>query len=168
MKRTAPGLVVADAGPLIGLATIGGLRWIQELFQEVLIPEAVAAELCLDSAMPGAAALTSARDRGCLRVVAVARVPAHLLATVDRGEGEAITLARRLAVPLLIDESRGRAAARSEGVHVFGSGALLIRARERHIIRQVRPYLDALTGAQYRLSEALRTEILRQAGESAA
>jgi predicted nucleic acid-binding protein len=167
MKRSAPELVVADAGPLIGLAIIGGLPWIERLFQEVLIPEAVAAELCLDSAMPGAAALAAARDRGWLKIVAVAEVPAHLLATVDRGEAEAITLAKRHAVPMLIDESRGRTAARSEGVQVFGSGAVLIRAKERRIIRQVRPHLDALTQAQYRLSEALRHEILRQAGEVA-
>jgi predicted nucleic acid-binding protein len=84
-----------------------------------------------------------------------------LLATVDRGEAEAITLAKRRAVPLLIDESRGRVAARSEGVQVFGSGAVLVRAKQRRIIRQVRPRLDALTQAQYRLSEALRHEILR-------
>jgi len=65
-----------------------------------------------------------------------------LLATVDRGEAEAIALAKRHAAPLLIDESRSRMAARSEGVQVFGSGAVLIRAKERHFIRQVRPHLQ--------------------------
>ena len=169
MNRSAPELGVADAGPLIGLAIIGGLPWIEKLFREVLIPETVAAELCLDSDMPGATALVSARHLGWLKVVpvAVADVPAHLLATVDRGEAEAIALAKRQAVPLLIDESRGRMAARNEGVQVFGSGAVLLRAKECHIIRQVRPHLDALTRAQYRLSEALRREILRLAGENA-
>lgn len=169
MKRSAPELVVADAGPLIGLAIIGGLPWIEKLFRKVLIPEAVATELCLDSDMPGAMALASARRQGWLKVVpvALADVPAHLLATVDRGEAEAIALAKRHAVPLLIDENRGRMAARNEGVHIFGSGAVLLRAKERNIIRQVRPHLDALTRAQYRLSEALRGEILRLAGEDA-
>ena len=67
MKRRAPDLVVADAGPLIGLAIIGGLPWIGKLFLEVLIPEAVAAELHFDSALPGATALALARRQGWLK-----------------------------------------------------------------------------------------------------
>ncbi len=168
MKQSAPELVVADAGPLIGLATIGGLPWLQKLFRSVLIPEAVATELCLDSRMPGAVALASACDQGWLKVVPVVDVPVRLLSTIDRGEAEAIVLAGQKAVPLLIDESRGRIAARHEGVRVFGSGAVLLRAKEKGLIREVRPSLDALTRAQYRLSESLRREILRLAGESAA
>jgi predicted nucleic acid-binding protein len=164
---SAPKLVVADAGPLIALATIGGLHWLQLLFRNVLIPDAVAAELCLDSRMPGAVALAAARDQGWLTVVAVADVPMRLLSTIDRGEAEAIVLARRESVPLLIDESRGRMAAKNEGVAVFGTGALLIRAKEKDLIREVRPSLDALSRAQYRLSNALRQEILRLAGETA-
>ena len=159
---------MADAGPLIGLAAIGGLGWLRKLFGSVLIPDAVAAELRLDSGMPGAAALAAARDQGWLKTQRVADVPARLLAVVDRGEAEAIVLARHKAVPLLIDESRGRTAARKEGVRVFGSGALLIRAKEDGLIGEVRSSLEALMKVQYRLSESLRHEILRLAGEAPA
>ena len=165
MSRSTQDLVVADAGPLVGLAVIGGLPWLEHLFREVLIPEAVAAELRLDSDMRGAQALASARAEGWLKVVAVADVPIRLLDVIDRGEAEAIVLTRQKVVPLLIDELRGRLAARSEGVAVFGSGAVLLRAKEVGLIREVRASLDALTHAQYRLSAALRQEILRLAGE---
>ena len=57
-------------------------------------------------------------------------------------------------------------AARSEGVPIFGSGTVLLKAKERKMIRFVRPHLDALAQAQYRLSTELRTEILRRAGET--
>ncbi len=166
MKRSAPQRVVADAGPLIGLAIVGGLAWLEALFREVLIPEAVEAELRLGSDLPGATALALARRQGWLKVATVADLPAHLLAAVDRGEAEAIMLAKRHAVPLLIDEVRGRRAARSEGVQIFGSGAVLIRAKEECLIREVRPHLDALTRARYRLADELRREILRLAGEA--
>ncbi len=167
MKRSGPDVVVADASPMIGLAIIGGLEWLKRLFREVLIPDEVAEELRLDSSMAGAKALTAARKQGWLVVVDVTHIPAYLTATVDRGEAAAITLAKRKRLPLMIDETRGRVAARSEGVQVFGSGAVLLRAKERHIIRHVRPHLDALMRAQYRLSKELRREILRLAGETA-
>jgi predicted nucleic acid-binding protein len=48
---------------------------------------------------------------------------------------------------------------------VFGSGAVLLRAKDAGLIREVRASLDALTHAHYRLSAALRQEILRLAGE---
>lgn len=164
--KLVPELIVADAGPLIGLAVIGGLDWLRKLFRQILIPDGVAAELCLDSKMPGALALASSRDQGWLRVVRVGDVPARLLATVDRGEAEAIVLARQKGIMLLIDETRGRIAAKSEGVRVFGSGAVLIQAKEKGFIREVGPALDALSKANYRLSDDLRREILRLAGET--
>lgn len=168
MRRAAPDVVVADAGPLIGLAIVDGLRWMRKLFRSIVIPGAVASELHLDSGMPGAKALATARDQGWLKVVPVAEVPDRLLDAVDRGEAEAIVLAKQMAIPLLIDEHRGRVAAKHEGVSIFGSGALLLQAKDRGLIREVRPHLDALLQAQYRLSDALRREILRLAGEGGA
>lgn len=167
MKVAKPEIVVADASPMIGLAIIGALPWLEKLFREVLIPDAVAAELRLESDMPGAKALADARKQGWLKMVSVIDIPSNLLATVDGGEAAAITLAKQKRLPLLIDESRGRVAARSEGVRIFGSGAVLLKAKERQIIRHVQPHLDALTRAHYRLSEQLRREILRLAGETA-
>lgn len=166
MKRSGSEIVVADAGPLIGLALIGGLIWLQKLFCKILIPDAVAAELCLDSKMPGASALASARDQGWLQIVSVDDVPDRLLATLDRGEAEAIALAKQKGARLLIDENRGRIAAKSERIPVFGSGALLIRAKEKGLIREVRSALNELVKAKYRLSNALRREILRLAKET--
>jgi len=38
-------VVVADASPLIGLARVNGLGWLQALFQEVLVTDVVIGEL---------------------------------------------------------------------------------------------------------------------------
>jgi len=166
VKRLALRLVVADAGPLIGLARIGRLELLRHLFRHVLIPDSVAVELCMGSGLPGATALAAAKDKGWLKILPVTDVPAHLSAAVDRGEAEAIVLAKRKAAPLLIDESSGRTAARSEGVIVFGTGAVLIRAKEAGLILDVRHDMDALLQARYRMSNALRTKILQLAGEA--
>jgi len=165
MKLSKSTTVVADAGPLIALAIIDRLDLLRRLFRCVLIPNAVATELHLGSSRPGAQALAAARHAGWLAVVPVPDVPDRLLATVDRGEAEAIVLAQRESALLLIDESRGRTAARSENVRLFGTGAVLVRAKEKRLIPEVRTELDALQKAGYRISNVLRAEIVRLAGE---
>lgn len=165
-KSASPPLIVADASPLIGLAKVNRLGLLRQLFQGLLIPEAVERELCLDSPRPGARVLAVAKSEGWLTSVSVENVPAHLLATVDPGEAEAITLARRRSALLLIDEWRGRVAATSEGVRIFGTGAVLLRAKERGFLPTVAETLGELTSVGYRLSGALQAEILRRAGES--
>ena len=158
-------VVVADASPLIGLAKIARLDLLQRLFGEVLIPEAVERELCLGSGRPGSQVLSAARHEGWIKVEEVSGVPAALEATVDQGEAEAITLAKRHAALLLIDETRGRAAARSAGLRVFGSGTVLIKAKQEGFLAAVAPELGSLSAAGYHLSLSLQKEILHQAGE---
>lgn len=166
MSRAAHPLVVADAGPLIGLAAIGAHAWLKVLFGGVIIPESVATELRLESAMPGAKALQEAVREGWLKVVPVhGEIPAYLETALDQGEAAAIMLAKQTGARLLIDEHRGRTAARREGVAVFGSGAVLLKAKQRKMIPEVRPYLDALSDVGYRLSGNLLRELLRLAGE---
>ena len=89
----------------------------------------------------------------------------YLLHAIDRGEAEAITLAREKNAALLIDEARGRIAARNEGIQIFGTGAVLIRAKEKHYISEVKPHLNALSNTGYRISKPLQKEILHRAGE---
>jgi predicted nucleic acid-binding protein len=165
MRGSASTAVVADVGPLIGLAKIGRLDLLRRLFRRVLIPGGVETELRIESSRPGSLALAAAREAGWLAVVPVPHVPARLLAVLGRGEAEAIVLAERESALLMIDESRGRVAARIEGVRIFGTGAVLIEAKRRKLIQEAGPVLDALQDAGYRISSALHTEISRLAGE---
>jgi predicted nucleic acid-binding protein len=164
-KRLVSTRVVADAGPLIGLAKINRLDLLLQLFGCVRVPEAVAAELNMDTPLPGATALNHARKQGWLLIQAAPTVAARLLVAVDRGEAEAIALARQEEALLLIDERLGRAAAQADGVRIFGTGALLVKAKQAGLIKAVRPELEALSRCGYRLSDTLQQELLRLAGE---
>lgn len=165
MKPAGHQLIIADTGPLIALAVSGQLEILQQLFKQTLIPEAVFSELCINSSRPGARVLAAALEAGWLKKVTTDPPAERLLRTLDQGEAESITLAKRENIPLLIDEARGRIAARKEGISFFGTGALLIQAKRLNLIPAVKPILDRMKDSGYRISTALRREILKRAGE---
>lgn len=160
-------VVVADAGPLIGLARAGHLEVLKDLYGEVCVPPTVKGELCLDDNRPGSRQLRMAFSRGWISEVELSKpVEDSLLLVVDPGEAEAIQLAGEIDLRfLLIDESRGRRLARRRGVRVVGTGGVLLAAKERGFVEQIAPVLDSLRRNGYRLATPLHRELLRLAGE---
>ena len=164
------GIVVADAGPLIGLARIDRLGLLRALYGTVAIPQSVLSELRSDSDRPGSRALKAALAEGAIEP----RHPgsgcenelARLSRVLDAGEASAILLAEQLQARfLLIDERRGRQVARARGLPVVGVAGVLLAARRTGRLDSVGAALNALSHEQYRLSDALVQEVLRLAGE---
>lgn len=163
-------IVVADAGPLIGLARIDRIALLTTLYGPVTVPKAVLEELRVDSDRPGARVLADALAAGSIEACAVPkdRTPdlERLSLLLDAGEAEAILLAQALVCRfLLIDERRGRAIARRHAIPVVGVAGVLLAAKRRGLLEQVEPVLSALSKTGYRLSDALVAEVLRLAGE---
>jgi predicted nucleic acid-binding protein len=164
-------VVVADAGPLIGLARIDRLSLLQSLYGSVVIPEQVWAELRGDSDRPEAHALAAALDAGAIRVQALIRSAEaeldRLRLLLDAGEAAAILLAQQIPCRfLLIDERRGREIARRRGVPVAGLSGVLLAAKRSGLLAAARPATEELSRQGYRLSDALVGEVLRLADES--
>ncbi len=113
--------VVSNTSPLSNLAIIGRLDLLKQRYAVVRIPPAVAAELSRLSHVAGQALITAALTESWL---VVENPPAPLLRLpdpLDLGERDAIALALAVRVDvLLIDEKRGRAAARQAGLAVAG------------------------------------------------
>lgn len=161
-------LIVSDAGPLIGLAIAGHVEILDTLFEHVLIPPSVLDELQLEASRPGSLALANAKHAGWLSTEAApdSAEMATLTELLDRGEAEAILLARSKSATLLIDERKGRMVARSKGVTVIGTGGVLLLAKRKRVIPLIAPVLDELAAHGYRLSDALRSELLELAKET--
>lgn len=163
-----PPLIIADAGPLIGLAKIGRLELLRQLYKTVLIPPTVSAELKPESDYQGADALKSALDEGWL---IVSEKPsddllASLKQILDPGEAEAIALAQQNeGASLIIDERRGRNVATHRKIKIMGTGAVLLAAKKRQHIESIREPLLALVDSGYRLSPKLMARLLVMAGE---
>ena len=156
--------VVANAGPLIALARISRADLLPALYDEVIVPPMVYREITTAQDLPGAGMFARA---AWLRVEPIADPGAvqRLQSRLDRGESEAIVLARRLQATLLMDERRGRAVAISLGVNVTGTVGILHIAKQRGQIGQVTPLLDALRAAGVRVSQPLYEAARRMAGE---
>lgn len=62
-------VVIADASPLVGLARIDGLAWLQALFQQVLVTDVVIGEV-LTGSFPGSESrIQASLNTGWLKVV---------------------------------------------------------------------------------------------------
>ena len=150
------------------MARVGRLDLLRELYSAVRVPPTVHAELAIDTGKPGAKVLADAFAAGWITVKAVVDADAvsSISRLVDLGESEAILLAEQVGARfLLIDDARGRRIARGRGVPVVGVAGVLLSAKSRGVLAEVRPVLDTLSEVGYRLSSRLVAAVLERAGE---
>lgn len=155
-------VIVADASPLINLAGLGQLGLLPALYGTVALPQRVWDEVVTHGAgRPGAAEVSTADW------ISVQPAPlTQIWPALHQGEAEAITLALRLrADVLLMDEALGRGIATQHGLRVTGVVGVLLAARRRGLVTAVRPLLDQLRAAGFRLSSSVYEQALRAAGE---
>jgi uncharacterized protein len=163
-------IIVSDTSPLSGLAIIGSLSLLQQLYEQVLIPPAVANELARggedDDRITLVLSLNWIEVRQPTNVQLVAMLENER--NLDRGEAEAIVLALELgADELLIDERLGRREANQRGLSIIGLLGVLLVAKRRGMVVAVRPLVDDLVvQAGFRVSGQLYAEILVAAGEN--
>jgi len=163
-------IIVADAGPLIGLARIDRLSLLKSLYGTIVVPEAVLSELCATSDRPGSGALSASLAEGVIQARALAQGRemelVRLCLLLDAGEASAILLAEQIQCRfLMIDERRGREIARRRGIPVVGLAGVLLAAKGSGLLKSVAPVFADLARQGYRLSDALVTEVLRLADE---
>ncbi|MBP7865762.1 MAG: DUF3368 domain-containing protein [Acidobacteria bacterium] len=160
--------VVSNSSALINLARIGKLALLQELYGEIIVPEAVWREVVVEGAgQPGAEDVGSAP---WIRRKAVTNQQlVHALEQdLDAGEAEAIALALETGAELLLmDERLGRETANHLGLRYTGLIGVLVEAKHKGIIQSVRSCLDSLRdSAGFRISEALYARVLQDHSES--
>jgi predicted nucleic acid-binding protein len=162
-------IIVSDTSPLSNLAVVGCLPLLQQIYNQVIIPQGVAEELRNagneENLIVEVLSLDwiEVRPAKNIELIAVLRNYHNL----DRGESEAIALALELnAYELLIDERLGRREATRLGLPITGVLGILLVAKRRKLIRAVQPVMNALINqAGFRMSNQLYGEVLKAAGE---
>jgi uncharacterized protein len=162
-------IVVSDTSPLSNLVLIDSLFLLKEIYQVIVIPQSVAAELLKggneDPRILAVLSLDWVEIQQSTNQELIADLRNNYL--LDRGEAEAIALALELSADqLLIDERLGRREATRLGLSITGILGVLLIAKDRGLISAVQPVMNALiTQANFRVSQQLYQEVLNAANE---
>ena len=160
-------LVLADSSPLIALAAVDAFGLLRRLFGDASVTESVRGEVMVRPDLPGAHDLSQAIDDGWISVRPDPETGSDL---VDLGPGESSTLVLARdhpgPCPVLLDDAVARARARQFGVAATGTAGIVLAARQADLITEIRPVLDRLNVAGFRISDEVVTAILEAAGEA--
>lgn len=146
--------IVSDATALIVLAKLSRTELLKSLFTSVIIPEHVKDEI------------TQKNDYDCSVWDDQFFIVSHVTNTslleslklfLDEGESEAISLAKELSLPLLIDEKKGRKIAQTMHIEVIGLIGIIVALHRRKIIssQEAIAIINEAQKIGFRLSEKL-------------
>ena len=147
--------IISDTSCLILLDEIDELHLLRKLFGQVIITQIVAAEY--GNELPDWVIVQNPADRKNQLV---------LETTLDKGEASSIALAlEKENCLLIIDELRGRKLAKQIGVTITGTLGVLAQAKQNGHILALKPLLDKVKLTDFRLSEQLIQQTLKEVGE---
>ncbi len=144
---------IIDTSIVIALSNIGRLELLRELFPNVLVPKAVAEEY--GEPLPSWIEVLEVKHKHLVQV---------LLEYLHRGEAEAIALAVELqGVVIALDDKKARRAARRLGLRVIGTLGILILAKKKGLLSDLREEIGKLLHTSFWLSQDVIQEALKRA-----
>ncbi|MFO7657506.1 MAG: DUF3368 domain-containing protein [Bacteroidales bacterium] len=159
-----PEKVVSNTTPIICLLKLSKLDLLKELYKKIFIPEAVYQEIS-NGKNKGYYQDLSKIDWITIQKIQDKTALKYFL-ELDAGEAEAIILATEIGANLIIvDEKLGRFHAKHAGLKVTGTVGLLLKAKSKGIIGQVKPLLYELKEKDVWLDDKLIESILLKTGE---
>ncbi len=157
--------VVANTSPLLYLHQLGLLELLPRLYERVVVPSAVVAELS-DGARLGYDVPTLSTLPWALVEAPPGAAILPMVTALGDGERAAIALAAsRKSDLLLLDDGLARRHARLLGLTVTGTLGVLLRGKTGGHVPAVAPVVDKLEQLGFRLAPETRAAVLRLAGE---
>ena len=154
---------VSNTTPIISLSSIGKIEILKELFQEIIIPQAVYDEI---KAKHGYG--YKEVDLSFITVQTLQNIEREkfLLEQLDAGEVQTIVLAEEInAHNTIIDENTGYIIAKESGLNVIRTLSILLKAKEAGIITEVKPLLDEMISKGRWYSNHVYYSFLKKANE---
>ncbi len=165
-------VVIADAGPLIALARIEALDLLRQLFGRVFITTTVRNEILpVRAAFADAELLVSALFEGWINVVEMPTSDDKPLNPgIDAGEASPLQVAKHWreagdAVLVVMDDRAGRLEAKSHGLALIGSAAVIGLAKTEGLVPAARPLLEQMVASGYFIGPSIVSAVLANVNE---
>ena len=156
-------MIVSDASPLIVLLKTNKLSILKELFEKIIVPTTVYKEI---TAKKQEKIIFDKIEWIETRNIKNTEINAFLEKLIDKGEAEAIILARELKTSLLIDDAKARKYAKLLNIEVIGTLGILKIAKTRGVIPSVKKAISDMLTEGYYINDKLITRLLEDVGES--
>ena len=157
--------VVVNSTPLIILGNIDGLKILQELYGEIIIPRAVFEEV---TNKDDDAKLKLSQNLSWIKVLEVQDKSNRKMyqAKLHDGEVEVMMLSNEISADLLIiDDNAAKKTAKFLGFTVTGTLGVILKAKFEGIVPQVKPIVDEMLRQGFYISSKLIETILKTSNE---
>jgi predicted nucleic acid-binding protein len=147
-------VIIADTSCLIIYDKINKLEILQRTFTELIVTREVSEEY---GELPNWIKIRDLEDE-----------EQYLKLAENLGKGEASSIALALEIKsslLILDEKKGRKIAEELGIEIIGSLGVLIKAKDKGIIKSIKEVLALIEKTNFRISEAIKKKLLNEAGE---
>ncbi|MFH2109651.1 MAG: DUF3368 domain-containing protein [Candidatus Bathyarchaeota archaeon] len=165
---------VSNSSPLMWLAKAGRIETLRNIFGEILVPKEVYREVVSEGLRLGfsdALAVEEAVRAGWIKVIALTDEEEEFSSRLIQGAGEihvgeaqAIALARGRGVPLLMDESSGRALAEALGIEARGTIYVVLRALRQGLMDrgEAKETMNRMVEKGMRVDPRLLSRVLKE------
>lgn len=158
--------VIINSSPLIVLFKSQQSELLPQLFDEILVPEAVWNEITLSSKNDQA-------SRQLPQVDWIQKIPGIMItpeiASWDLGKGESevlsLTFLKSPNYLAIVDDRAAKNCAKALGIMTIGTGGILLLAKRRGLIPNISSRLESLRNSGLWLSDQVINILKQQAGE---
>jgi predicted nucleic acid-binding protein len=156
--------IVSDTTTLIILGKLGRYDLLGNIFSKIYIPQEVMKEVNIKS--DGVYEEIEQNSLFETKEISDMALFSLLDGILDKGESEAIVLAKELSLILLIDEKKGRGIAKNMGLDIIGLLGILILNLKKSLIsnREALVILEEIKGLKFRISQKLEESFLNMIG----
>ncbi len=150
-----PKAIISDTSCFIILTKIGHLDLLHKIYGQIITTIEVATEY--GQTLPDWVEIRAATDKYSRQILEM---------KIDQGEASAIALALETTESLVIlDDYKARKIAEQLGLEITGTIGVIIKAKLLGIIPSIKPYLIKIRKTDFRLSNDIEIQALKEANE---
>jgi predicted nucleic acid-binding protein len=150
-----PKTIISDTSCFIILTNIGELELLYKIYGQITTTPDIAAEY--GDPLPEWVEIATVRDKYKQQLLEL---------QIDKGESSAIALAMETPnSTIILDDIKARKVAQQLGLTYTGTIGVIIKAKLQGIIPTIKPILSKIKQTDFRLSDDVELQALREANE---